>query len=157
MRDQFEKLKTLLQELFQLDQPDLDFGLYRVMHTKRTEVTQFLENDLLTQVEAAFGKYQTADMTALQEELSKVTAGVRIAGMNPDDSPTVTDLRARIKNDSVDIQSLETEVYHHLFSFFRRYYFEGDFLTKRVYKTGVYAIPYYRVRIRLGAVAFMVL
>jgi len=25
----FEKLKALLKELFQLDQPDLDFGLYR--------------------------------------------------------------------------------------------------------------------------------
>ena len=30
----------------------------------------------------------------------------------------------------------------HLFSFFRRYYSEGDFLAKRVYKPGVYAIPY---------------
>ena len=33
-------------------------------------------------------------------------------------------------------------VYEHLFSFFRRYYSEGDFLAKRVYKPGVYAIPY---------------
>jgi adenine-specific DNA-methyltransferase len=29
MTQKFEKLKTLLKELFQLDQPDLDFGLYR--------------------------------------------------------------------------------------------------------------------------------
>jgi len=28
MSQKFEKLKTLLKELFQLDQPDLDFGLY---------------------------------------------------------------------------------------------------------------------------------
>ncbi len=28
MNTRFEKLKTLLKELFQLDQPDLDFGLY---------------------------------------------------------------------------------------------------------------------------------
>jgi adenine-specific DNA-methyltransferase len=51
-------------------------------------------------------------------------------------------LRARIKNDAVDIGALESEVYDHLFSFFRRYYSEGDFLAKRVYKPGVYAIPY---------------
>jgi adenine-specific DNA-methyltransferase len=31
MSQRYEKLKTLLQELFQLDQPDLDFGLYRVI------------------------------------------------------------------------------------------------------------------------------
>jgi hypothetical protein len=33
----YEKLKTLLKELFQLDQPDLDFGLYRVMHAQSAE------------------------------------------------------------------------------------------------------------------------
>ncbi len=38
MSQKDEKLKTLLQELFQLDQPDLDFGLYRVMHAKSADV-----------------------------------------------------------------------------------------------------------------------
>ncbi len=28
MMQQYEKLKTLLKELFELDQPDLDFGLF---------------------------------------------------------------------------------------------------------------------------------
>ena len=40
MNQKYEKLKTLLMELFQLDQPEfldkdldnLDFGLYRVLH-----------------------------------------------------------------------------------------------------------------------------
>jgi adenine-specific DNA-methyltransferase len=44
------KLITLLRELFQLDRPDLDFGIYRIMHAKSGEVTQFLERDLLPQV-----------------------------------------------------------------------------------------------------------
>ena len=52
MSQKFEKLKTLLKELFQLDQPDLDFGLYRIMHAKSAEVTQFLDKDLLPQVQA---------------------------------------------------------------------------------------------------------
>jgi hypothetical protein len=39
MSQKYEKLKTLLKELFQLDQPDLDFGLYRIMHAKSAEVT----------------------------------------------------------------------------------------------------------------------
>ena len=29
---QRERLISLLKELFQLDQPDLDFGFYRIMH-----------------------------------------------------------------------------------------------------------------------------
>ena len=49
MSQKYEKLKILLKELFQLDQPDLDFGLYRVMHAKSAEVSQFLDKDLLPQ------------------------------------------------------------------------------------------------------------
>ena len=96
--------------VLQLDQPDLDFGLYRVMHAKSTEVSQFLDKDLLPQVQAAFGQYKTADKTdPLEQELSEVIAGVEAAGMDPNDSPTVKNLRARL-NDAVDIGPLENEV-----------------------------------------------
>ncbi|MDP2822118.1 MAG: DNA methyltransferase [Sulfuritalea sp.] len=142
MSQKYEKLRTLLQELFQLDQPDLDFGLYRVMHAKSAEVSQFLDRDLLPQVQTAFGQYQTADKAEIEKDLARVIAGIEAAGMDPAQSPRVQDLRARIKSDAVDVAALESEVYDHLFSFFRRYYSEGDFLAKRVYKPGVYAIPY---------------
>ena len=142
MSQKYETLKTLLKQLFQLDQPDLDFGLYRIMHAKSDEVSQFLGTDLLPQVRDAFAQYKTADKAELEKELAEVITGVELAGMDPDDSPKVRDLRARIESDEVDIGTLEGEVYDHLFSFFRRYYSEGDFLAKRVYKPGVYAIPY---------------
>lgn len=38
MSERLNKLIALLKELFQLDQPDLDFGFYRVMHAKSAEV-----------------------------------------------------------------------------------------------------------------------
>ena len=128
MNPKYEKLKNLLKELFQLDRPDLDFGLYRVMHAKSSEVTQFLDKDLLPQVQAAFGQYQTADKADLEKALAKVMAGIEAAGMDPSQSPKVADLRAQIKNEAVDRSGLEGEVYDHLYSFFRRYYYEGDFL-----------------------------
>ena len=71
-----------------------------------------------------------------------MVAGVEAAGLNPDDSDRVKSLRAQLETDAVDIAALESEVYDHLYTFFRRYYSEGDFLAKRVYKPGVYAIPY---------------
>lgn len=142
MSQKYEKLKILLKELFQLDQPDLDFGLYRVMHAKSAEVSKFLDKDLLPQVQAAFGQYKSADKAEIEKELAKVIAGIEAAGMDPAQSPKVKDLRERLKNDAVDVDALESEVYDYLFSFFRRYYSEGDFLAKRVYKPGVYAIPY---------------
>ena len=142
MSQKYEKLKTLLKELFQLDQPDLDFGLYRIMHAKSAEVSQFLDKDLLPQVKDAFTLYQSADRVAIEEKLGKAIAQAQGLGVDPDDSPKVKELRARLASDAVDIGALESEVYDHLYSFFRRYYSEGDFLAKRVYRPGVYAIPY---------------
>jgi adenine-specific DNA-methyltransferase len=142
MSQKFEKLKTFLMELFQLDKPDLDFGIYRVMHAKTAEVTQFLDKDLLPQVNAAFSQYQTADKAEIEKELAKAIEQAQALGADPETLPKVKDLRVRLANEAVDISSLEGEVYDHLFSFFRRYYDQGDFLAKRVYKPGVYAIPY---------------
>jgi len=149
MSQRFEKLKALLQELFQLDQPDLDFGFYRVMHAKSAEVTQFLDKDLLPQVKTAFAQYQPADKAALAKELADLRAGIERAGMDPSQSPKVQELEKRLREDAVDLSALEAEVYDHLFRFFRRYYSEGDFLSKRVYKPGVYAIPYEGEEVKL--------
>jgi len=57
----FDKLKAKLAELFQLDQADLDFGIYRIMNAKREEITRFLEHDLLPQVREAFAQYKSGD------------------------------------------------------------------------------------------------
>ncbi len=149
MSQKYEKLKTLLKELFQLDQPDLDFGLYRIMHAKAAEVTQFLDTDLLPQVKEAFGLYKTADKAELEKELAKAIEQANSLGADPETLPKVKDLRNRLSNDAVDVGALESEVYDHLFSFFRRYYSEGDFLAKRVYKPGIYAIPYEGEEVKL--------
>jgi adenine-specific DNA-methyltransferase len=149
MTERFEKLKNLLQRLFQLDQPDLDFGLYRVMHAKSAEVTDFLEKKLLPQVKEAFGKYQPADKAAIQAELDKTITSIKAAEMDPEASPKVKELRAKLKNEAVDLNALEADVYDHLYQFFQRYYSEGDFLSKRVYKKGVYAIPYEGEEVKL--------
>lgn len=149
MSQKYEKLKTLLKELFQLDQPDLDFGLYRIMHAKAAEVTQFLDKDLLPQVKEAFSLYKTADKAELQKELAKAVEAAQGLGVDPESTQKVKDLRAKIASEAVDLAGLENEVYDHLYSFFRRYYSEGDFLAKRVYKPGVYAIPYEGEEVKL--------
>ncbi|MEA3246553.1 MAG: site-specific DNA-methyltransferase [Gemmatimonadota bacterium] len=142
MTQQYTKLKSLLEELFQLDQPDLDFGLYRVMHAKSAEVRQFLDKELLPQVQAAFAQYQSADKATIEQELTKAIEQAQALGADPETLPKVKELRARLTGEAVDVKTLEREVYDHLYSFFRRYYSEGDYLAKRVYKPGVYAIPY---------------
>ena len=100
MSQKYEKLKTLLKELFQLDQPDLDFGLYRIMHAKSAEISQFLDKDLLPQVKDAFALYQSADRVEIERELGTAIAQAQGLGVDPDDSPRVKDLRAQLQSDA---------------------------------------------------------
>jgi adenine-specific DNA-methyltransferase len=143
------KLISLLKELFQLNQPDLDFGLFRILHAKSSEISQFLDKDLLPQVKLAFAQYQPADKAVLQKELAKAIEQAQALGAAPETLPKVRELRARLDDEAIDLDVLESEVYDHLYSFFRRYYSEGDFLSKRVYKPGVYAIPYEGEEVKL--------
>jgi adenine-specific DNA-methyltransferase len=145
----FDKLKTKLAELFQLDQADLDFGIYRIMNLRREEIVRFLEHDLLPQVREAFAEYESSDKSEIQKELDKVIEGVKAAGMDPEQSPTVQELRARLAEEAVDIRAMENDVYDHLYNFFSRYYDEGDFISLRRYKEGVYAIPYEGEEVKL--------
>ena len=50
---------------------------------------------------------------------------------------------------AVNARSLEADIYDDLYRFFRRYYSKGDFLSKRVYKDDVYAIPYQGEEVKL--------
>lgn len=48
-----------------------------------------------------------------------------------------------------DKNALEQEVFSHLTNFFKRYYKDGDFISMRRYKEGVYAIPYQGEEVKL--------
>ncbi len=149
MNPRYEKLKNLLRELFQLNEPDLDFGLYRIMRAKSVEVTKFLDEELLPQVQEAFSRYRSADKEETEQELHRAIEQATALGLDPEATPKVRELREKVAATSVDVAALESEVYDHLYSFFRRYYAEGDFLSKRVYKPGVYAIPYEGEEVKL--------
>jgi len=149
MKNNFSKLIDLLQELFQLDQADLDFGIYRIMNARRDEISRFLKQDLLPQVREAFDEYRSADKAVLKQELDKAIEGAKSLGIDPDTAPRVKELQENYEASAIDVASLENEVYDHLYSFFKRYYDEGDFISLRRYKEGIYAIPYEGEEVKL--------
>lgn len=136
-----EKFAELLREMFQLNQPELDFGLYRIMHARKDDINRFIEKDLPNITQKAFSQFASQDKTQLEAELEKARKAAEDAGFRADDSPKVKELQAQLK-DGFDLAREEGEVYDALVTFFNRYYSEGDFLSRRVYKDGTYAIPY---------------
>ena len=149
MSKNYKKLILLLKELFQFDRADLDFGIFRIMNQKRDEISAFLEKDLLPQVREAFSEYKSADVSGFEDELKKTIKYAKEAGYDPEQSPKIKELREDILSYGMDIEALENEVFSHLYNFFRRYYHEGDFLSLRRYKEGVYAIPYEGEEVKL--------
>lgn len=142
MSEKYERLKLLLLELFQLDKPDLDFGIYRIMHARAAEVTKFLDEDLLPQVKEALAGYEAGNREQIQAELDAMTAGLEAAGVDPASSPKVRELKAALRA-AGDVDAVEGEVYDLIARFFKRYYSEGDFISQRRYRDdNTYSIPY---------------
>ncbi|HWS99818.1 MAG TPA: hypothetical protein VN256_06040 [Pyrinomonadaceae bacterium] len=143
------KFKKLLSELFMLDRADLDFGIYRIMNAKREEIMRFLNNDLLPQVKDELETLGTGDRAQLEQEYQEALEQAKRFGVaGPENAPPVIEARMKLEA-SVDVAAMESEVFSHLFNFFRRYYSEGDFLSLRRYKEGVYAIPYEGEEVKL--------
>lgn len=143
----YESFIKKLKEIFMMDHAELDFGIYRIMNQKRSDIHNFLEQDLLPQVKQFLAENNSA-ASALNEELKQAIQACHSVGINPDESPKVMEIKKRMAA-SADIAALENEVYSHLTTFFSRYYDEGDFISKRRYKDNTYAIPYNGEEVKL--------
>lgn len=141
------KLQKLLRELFQLDQPDLDFGLYRIMHAKSREIESFIEHDLLDKIREKVGENKEEKIAQAKAAYERKRQSVIDDDGDPDKSKQVQQALAeyQIVQES---QGEDTELYDHLYRFFERYYEGGDFLSRRYYaretseKAAPYSVPY---------------
>ena len=140
-----KKLLKILNEIFQLDQSDLDFGIYRIMNSKSKEINEFLDNDLLSSVASAFS---SNDNNSLQKELDEVLQQAQSLGADPETLPKVIELRQKLSS-ITSSDKLENDVFSHLTNFFKRYYKDGDFVSLRRYKKDTYAIPYEGEEVKL--------
>ena len=147
----FEDLKGKLREIFQLDRTDLDFGLYRIMNLKSEEVSKFIEEDLLPQVKNGLKEYSNFDYAEIQSELEKTIEQSKELGLSDEqieNLPKIKDLKSKLVS-VISTDKLENEIYSDLYNFFKRYYSEGDFMSLRRYKEGVYALPYEGEEVKL--------
>ena len=152
-----EKFQQLLRELFQFDCADLDFGIYRIMNHKRAVIEKFISEDLLDLVGEELKEGALAEQAAAATQLPTVVREVgEILGYEAMDADgnLRTDyaktplgqrylaVRERSRR-GLGREEVEAELFNHLFSFFSRYYQDGDFIPRRLYAAGDrYVIPY---------------
>ena len=138
----FQELVAKLREIFQIDRPELDFGIYRILNARAGEINDYLENRLSAKVQEALAVGSAANTQHLQAELQEAEKSAQTLGVSPDSVPKVQELRAKLKEARAGSNEHENAVFTHLLAFFSRYYQDGDFISQRRYKGDTYAIPY---------------
>lgn len=138
----YDDLVRKLKEIFQIDRPELDFGVYRILNARAAEVNDYLENGLKRKVVESLAESGAGNLDALQKELSEKVAQYRADGMDPDAVPKVKELKQKIADVGTGSAEHENAVFTHLLTFFSRYYDKGDFISQRRYKGDTYAVPY---------------
>ena len=159
MNPQKTRFVELLEELFQLNQPELDFGLYRIVHARSKEIRAFMQNELATEIDAAFAGQasQNASQT-LQAARQKVLDNLAddafdaAGALKPQHHATKLGkeflLAQQQARDGAGPLANDAQIYDHLYRFFSRYYDKGDFLSKRYFvaendqRALPYAVPY---------------
>lgn len=168
--EKYEKFRTLLEELFQFESADLDFGIYRIMNEKRDQIEEFLEEDLEEKVEAELTEFQATEQGEAQERLEQAEEQIR------EDLPSWVDKNGNIDEDSIPEnaqgimkqrkdeyleakkeaqkseigENTEAAIYQDLYRFFKRYYKDGDFIPqRRAANQEKYAIPYNGEEVKL--------
>lgn len=138
----YEELQRKLREIFQIDRPELDFGIYRILNARAAEISDYLDNRLKVKVQESLAVSGNASVDGLRLELREKEAQYRSDGIDPDSVPKIVELRQKIAEYGTGAIEHENAVFTHLLTFFSRYFDKGDFISQRRYKGDTYAIPY---------------
>lgn len=154
MNDRQLRFIKLLEEIFEIDKSDLDFGIYRILNIRRAEITKFFREQLPKLIEQELKPFASAQNDEIKNRMATIEAqfgGNEMIAQLPATLPIVAEYNQLQKQlvSGFDMAALESDVYSALFSFFNRYYDEGDFISKRRYKEGVYALPYEGEEVKL--------
>ncbi len=150
MSDKLDRFVGLMKGIFELDKSDLDFGIYRIMNIRKDEIQKFLSDGLPKKVEETLAPFanNTGDIEKRLAEIETTCNDVGVDVSSSKMAEEYNQLKAQLVS-GVDMSALEADVYSALYNFFNRYYDEGDFISKRRYKEGVYAIPYEGEEVKL--------
>jgi len=161
-----EKLQNLLKQLFEIDaSSDLDFGIYRILNFRRREINKFIEERLPQRVNEAFAHFAAHTEEEINRRMAELRRKIRenFGEQAVDANGT---LKQEFRNtplgqeyeqlskqqaDAVAVEDMKTRVYNDLYTFFSRYYEDGDFVPRYRYsiRGHKYAIPYNGEEIKL--------
>ncbi|RMD66418.1 hypothetical protein D6817_04155, partial [Candidatus Pacearchaeota archaeon] len=135
-----EKFQALLHELFQFESADLDFGIYRIMNHKRELIEKWITEDLPKGIRDELNKgvlaAQREAQRALEEARQKVLQTLGEDAIDAEGNLAEQYHNTKVGREYLEArekmaharpsEGLEAQVYNHLYTFFSRYYQDGD-------------------------------
>lgn len=165
-----KQFKDLLEELFQLNNTDLDFGIYRIINIKAEDIRKFINNDIDSTIENVKSKIlnrQSGDIKGeLEEAKTKLEKDFQVDFKKEGDLESKAQgpigqlplfqepfNKFKIAKDKLDnlriSEDTEKSIYNELYRFFERYYEGGDFISKPRAGKHNYMIPYEGEEVKL--------
>jgi adenine-specific DNA-methyltransferase len=80
----YDDLVKKLKEIFQIDRPELDFGVYRILNARVGEINDYLENRLKAKVQESLAVAGSANTEHLKNELSEADKSAQASLMRTD-------------------------------------------------------------------------
>jgi adenine-specific DNA-methyltransferase len=163
--DAIQKFQELLKGLFQFETSDLEFGIYRILNYKRDQIRKFIEQDLVNKVESAFANHKDERLTNITQKFDEVKEKI-VQSLGKEAFTPTSELKEQFKDtplgrdylsikaqkdEAKTIDEIKLQVFNDLYSFFSRFYEEGDFIPQYRYsiKGHKYAIPYNGEEVKL--------
>lgn len=150
MSKSIDNLKYFLKEMFQFNENDLDFGIYKIYNLKRKHIESFIdgdgENDLAPTIEKIMKEVNLQTQKADSIGLYSFLKGKNMEDLLNDPEANYEDIQLALNfekdEDKKEVltqtlnnlskaegltDELKDKIYNHILGFFQMYYSNGDF------------------------------
>lgn len=119
MSERLDRFVNLMKSIFELDKSDLDFGIYRIINIRKSEIEKFLTEGLKSKVDEILAPFVNNTQEIIKR-ISEIEAQCEAVGVDVVNSKMANEY-LNLKNKlvtGIDKSDLETDVYSALYSFF---------------------------------------
>ncbi|MBQ9784201.1 MAG: hypothetical protein IJW29_01735 [Clostridia bacterium] len=119
--ERLDRFTKLLKEIFELDKSDLDFGIYRVINLRKTQIEEFLTHRLPQMVQDTLAPFAQGSKEEIRAKMTQIEESVAGMGMTVDALPDTAPMKQkyvmlqRSLAEGADLSALETDVYSALY------------------------------------------
>ncbi|MFH1376077.1 MAG: site-specific DNA-methyltransferase [Candidatus Woesearchaeota archaeon] len=140
-KEKLKKFKEQLRKMFRSDEPDFNWGVYRIIKQKNQDVDDFIENEIPNIIKDNLKVLYAKSVESLEKELDEIKSDCQKLGVDYETNERHKE-KLKEKKELTEIGDIESQIYNDLLEFFSRYFIDGDFISKFYYKNDQYMVPY---------------